>query len=53
MLASQQLQLYTEAMHAKEAPLESCFSLISGTFYHIARRRCNDESTMGIKGYMD
>ena len=53
MLASQQLQLYTEAMHAKGAPLESCFSLISGTVYRIARPRSNDESTMGIKGYMD
>ena len=53
MLASQQLQLYTEAMHAKGAPLESCFSLISGTVYHIARPRSNGESTMGIKGYTD
>ena len=36
MLAPQQLQLYSGAIHDEGAPLDSCFGFIDDTVYQIA-----------------
>ena len=41
MLAPGQLQIYADTIHAKGAPLDSCFGFVDGTVRRIARPKNN------------
>ena len=41
MLAPGQLQIYADTIHAKGAPLDSCFDFVDGTVRRIARPKHN------------